>query len=52
MPGTDGGVQDLRRTRAQLKSFLLRNGYRYTGKSAWTEAHRRYLRELVLPHPA
>jgi len=45
-------VQDLRRRRAQLKAFLLRNGYRYTGKSAWTEAHRRYLRELVLPHPA
>ena len=45
-------VQDLRRGRAQLKAFLLRNGYRYTGKSAWTEAHRRYLRELVLPHPA
>jgi len=39
-------------TRAQLKAFLLRNGYRYTGKSAWTEAHRRYLRELVLPHGA
>lgn len=45
-------VQDLRRSRAQLKAFLLRHGYRYTGKSAWTEAHRRYLRELVLPHPA
>jgi transposase len=45
-------VQDLRRSRAQLKAFLLRNGYRYTGKSAWTEAHRRYLRELVLPHAA
>ena len=45
-------VQDLRRGRAQLKAFLLRNGYRYTGKSAWTEARRRYLRELVLPHLA
>jgi transposase len=45
-------VQDLRRGRAQLKAFLLRNGYRYTGKSAWSEAHRRYLRELILPHPA
>ena len=45
-------VQDQRRGRAQLKAFLLRNGYRYTGKSAWTEAHRRYLRELVLPHGA
>jgi transposase len=45
-------VQDLRRSRAQLKAFLLRNGYRYSGKSSWTEAHQRYLRELVLPHPA
>jgi transposase len=45
-------VQDLRRGRAQLKAFLLRNGYRYTGRSAWSEAHQRYLRELVLPHPA
>ena len=45
-------VQDLRRGRAQLKAFLLRNGYRYTGKSVWTEAHQRYLRELVLPHAA
>lgn len=45
-------VQELRRARAQLKAFLLRNGYRYTGRSAWTEAHRRYLRELALPHAA
>jgi transposase len=45
-------VQDLRRSRAQLKGFLLRHGYRYSGKSAWTEAHLRYLRELVLPHAA
>jgi transposase len=45
-------VQDLRRSRAQLKAFLLRHGYRYTGQSAWSEAHQRYLRELVLPHPA
>ena len=27
-------------------------GYRYQGKSSWTAAHERYLRELVLPHPA
>ena len=45
-------VQELRRGRAQLKAFLLRNGYRYTGKSAWSEVHQRDLRELVLPHAA
>ncbi|MEA3212442.1 MAG: transposase [Chthoniobacter sp.] len=45
-------VNDLRRGRAQLKAFLLRHGYRYGGQSSWTEAHLRYLRELVLGHPA
>jgi transposase len=45
-------VDDRRRSRHRLKGFLLRHGYRYQGKSAWTGAHMRYLRELVLPHPA
>ncbi len=36
--------------RHQLKAFLLRNGYRYTKQTAWSQAHMRYLRELVLPH--
>jgi transposase len=45
-------VEDRRRARQQLKALLLRHGYRYTGKTAWTPAHLRYLRELVLPHPA
>ena len=38
--------------RHRLKGFLLRHGYRYQGKSNWSAAHERYLRELVLPHPA
>jgi len=38
--------------RQQLKAFLLRNGYKYSGKSSWTQAHMRYLRELVLAEPA
>ena len=45
-------VEDLRRVRQQLKAFLLRNGYRYSGKSSWTQGHLRYLRELVMGHPA
>lgn len=45
-------VDDRRRARHRLKAFLLRHGFRYTGKSSWTPAHMRYLRELVLPHPA
>jgi transposase len=45
-------VQDQRSGRNQLKAFLLRNGYRYGEKTSWSAAHMRYLRELILPHPA
>lgn len=45
-------VHDLTRAKLRLKSFLLRQGYRYQGKANWSEAHQRYLRELVLPLPA
>jgi transposase len=45
-------VDDRRRSRHRLKGFLLRHGYRYQKKSAWSAAHERYLRELVLAHPA
>jgi transposase len=30
----------------------LRLGYHYTGRSSWTQAHLRYLRELEMAHPA
>jgi len=45
-------VTDLRDNRHRLQAFLLRHGYKYTGKSHWTEAHLRYLRELVMAHAA
>jgi transposase len=45
-------VRDQRRSRQQLKALLLRLGYHYSGKSSWSEAHLRYLRELKLAHPA
>jgi transposase len=45
-------VDDRRRSRHRLKAFLLRHGYRYQGRTSWSAAHERYLRELVLPHPA
>ena len=50
--GRTDAVNDQRRIRSQIKAFLLRNGYKYHGKSSWNEAHLRYLRELVLPYPA
>jgi transposase len=45
-------VDDQRRCRFRLKAFLLRHGYRYQGRANWAQPHMRYLRELVLPHPA
>jgi transposase len=45
-------VDDRSRSRHRLKGFLLRHGYRYQGKTSWSAAHERYLRELVLSHPA
>ncbi len=45
-------IQDRRSGRNQLKAFLLRHGYRYSETTAWSQAHMRYLRELVLPHAA
>ena len=45
-------VHDLTRAKLRLKSFLLRQGYHYQGKANWSDAHQRYLRELVLPLPA
>ena len=45
-------VDDRTRSRHRLKAFLLRNGRNYPGKTSWTPAHMRSLRELVFAHPA
>lgn len=44
--------EDARKAKQRLSAFLLRNGIHYTGKSPWTPAHLRYLRELSLPCPS
>lgn len=44
-------VDNRKRTKQRLSAFLLRNGHHYTGRSNWTEAHHRHLRELVLVDP-
>lgn len=44
-------MTDQRQARNRLKGFLLRLGFRYTGKSSWTDAHKRYLSGLLMPHP-
>jgi transposase len=40
------------KARQQLQALLLRHGRRYSGKTAWTAAHERYLAEISFPHPA
>jgi transposase len=38
-----------RKARQRLKGLLLRLGFRYTGKSSWNDAHKRYLSSLTMP---
>jgi transposase len=45
-------VDDLRRAKTRLLAMLRRLGYRYSGKTHWTQSHRNYLRELKLPDAA
>jgi transposase len=41
-----------RQARQRLQALLLRNEIRYVGKTAWTQAHRRWISKLKLPQPA
>ncbi len=45
-------VDDLKRSKQRLKSFLLRNGYNYKGKADWGPSHMGYLRDLAMPNEA
>ena len=45
-------VDDLRRAKTRLLALLRRLGYRYDGKTHWTQSHRNYLRGLKLPDAA
>lgn len=45
-------VDDLRRKRQQLLSFLLRHGRVYSGRGHWTLAHRRWLAKQSFDHAA
>jgi len=47
----NAAVIDQRKARQRLKGFLLRLGFRYTGKSSWNDAHQRYLARLTMPRP-
>lgn len=41
-----------RQVRQRLQALLLRNEIRYVGRTAWTQAHRRWIAKLKLPNPA
>ena len=48
----EAAMEDLRRKRQQLLSFLLRHGRLYSGGGHWTLAHRRWLARQAFEHPA
>src|SRR5690242_18385445 len=45
-------MEAVRRARQQLQGFLLRHGRVFTGRRAWSPAHRRWLAGLRFEHPA
>ncbi len=45
-------VEDLRRARQRLQGFVLRHDRVYSGRTSWTQAHRRWLAGLAFDHPA
>src|SRR5574341_170682 len=49
--GRDDAMQDLKRSKRRLKSFLLRQDIRYDGRANWNAAHLRWLSEVVCPTP-
>jgi transposase len=46
----EDAVNVQRQVRNRLSALLLRSDIRYAGKSAWTDAHRRWISSLVLPN--
>ena len=48
----EAAVDDRRRKRQQLLSFLLRHGRVYSGSGHWTLAHRHWLAQQKFEHPA
>ena len=49
--GREDAMDDLKRSKRRLKSFLLRQDIRYEGRANWNAAHLRWLSEVVCPTP-
>ena len=43
---------DEKKSKQRLLAFLLRSGFRYSGTSAWSQAHMRWLSDIKMPHPS
>jgi transposase len=41
---------DQKKSKQRLLAFLLRSGYRYTGRSLWSKAHMFWLSDIKMPH--
>ena len=48
----EDAMQDLKRSKRRLKSFLLRQDIRYAGRANWNAAHLRWLAAVVCPTAA
>lgn len=50
--GRGDAVNATRKARQRLSAFVLRHGFRYSGRNAWSVAHLRWLADIKMPHPA
>jgi transposase len=50
--GREDAVNATRKARQRLSAFVLRHGFRYSGRIAWSIAHLRWLADIKMPHPA
>ena len=50
--GREDAVNATRKARQRLSALLLRHGFRYSGRKAWSVAHLRWLADIKMPHPA
>ena len=50
--GREDAVKTTRHARQRLGAFILRHGFRYSGRSRWGAAHMRWLADIRMPHPA
>jgi transposase len=49
--GREDALQDLKRSKRRLKSFLLRHDIRYEGRANWNAAHLRWIAQVVCSTP-